>query len=233
MGSMVVLYPFFRVLLNDPKGYPKAFKLKSAWANFLQWSILAPVKLEFRGELPDPPYIICANHSSYIDIVQMYNVVPEMFIFMGKHTLLKWPLFRIFFRTMNIAVNRSSRMEAARSLEQAAQVLRDGRCLAIFPEGTIPTHSPRLGRFKDGAFKLAIDEQVPIVPVVFRENWRIFGDPDNPFKTRGRPGIAHTVIQPAVDVKGMTSADLVDLRNRVFDLIEEPLLEDADKRRAD
>jgi 1-acyl-sn-glycerol-3-phosphate acyltransferase len=231
--SILILYPFFKYLLAKRARYPQAFKLMRAWAGFLQWSMLAPVKVEKRAELPDPPYIVCANHSSYLDIVQMYNVIPDYFLFLGKHTLRKWPLFRMFFKDMNIAVNRLNRVEAARSLERSAQALREGTCISIFPEGTIPPSAPRLGPFKAGAFKLAIDEQVPIVPVVFLENWRIFGDPDKPHYNRGRPGIARTVIQPWVSTKGLTTEDMVDLQHRVFDLIEEALVEDADKRRPD
>ena len=152
--SILLLYPLFKFLLAKPSRYPSAFKLMRAWAGFLQWSILAPVKVEKRAPLPPPPYIICANHSSYLDIVQMYNVVPDYFLFMGKHTLRKWPLFRMFFKDMNITVNRTNRVEAARSLERSAAALRKGECIAIFPEGTIPYSAPRLGTFKAGGFQI-------------------------------------------------------------------------------
>jgi len=230
LGSILVLYPIFKFHLAKESRYRKAFSLMRAWASFLQWAIFSPVKVEWQGELPPPPYVICGNHSSYLDIVQMYNVIPDYFLFMGKHTLRKWPLFRMFFKDMNIAVNRANRLEAARSLDSCKQAIEKGECISIFPEGTIPQSAPRLGAFKAGAFKLAIEQQVPIVPVVFLENWRIFGDPDKPHLNRGRPGIARTVVQPFVPTKGLTQDDLVDLQNRVFDLIEQPLVEDADKR---
>ena len=174
--------------------------------------------------LPEPPYVICCNHSSYIDIIQMYNVIPRYFLFIGKYELLKWPLFNMFFKGMNIAVNRTDRGEAARAFRKAAQAIDRGTSIAIFPEGTIPAFTPRMKPFKDGAFKLAIEKQVPIVPVTFLNHWRLFGDPED-LLSRGHPGIARAVVHPAVETRGLTDADLVVLRHRLFDLIEAPLLE--------
>ncbi|MBK7084897.1 MAG: 1-acyl-sn-glycerol-3-phosphate acyltransferase [Flavobacteriales bacterium] len=58
-----------------------------------------------------------SNHSSYLDIVQMFNLVPDYFLMMGKYELQRWPLFRIFFKRMDIAVNRGSRVEAAKAFD--------------------------------------------------------------------------------------------------------------------
>ena len=105
-SSLLVLYIPFRVLLKRPKRYVRAFRLKRRWAGFLQWGVGVPLRVERKHDLPPAPYVICSNHSSYLDIIQMYNVVPQYFLFIGKYELLKWPLFNIFFKGMNIAVNR-------------------------------------------------------------------------------------------------------------------------------
>jgi 1-acyl-sn-glycerol-3-phosphate acyltransferase len=174
--------------------------------------------------MPEPPYVVCCNHSSYLDIIQMYNVVPRYFLFMGKYELLKWPLFNIFFKDMNIAVNRGSHIEAVKAFRRAAQAIDRGTSIALFPEGTIPPFTPRMKPFKDGAFRLAIEKQVPIVPVTFLDHWRLFGEPEE-LLSRGRPGIARAVVHPAIQTKGLAEADLVDLRRRVYEVIEGPLLE--------
>jgi len=222
-GSLVLLYVPFRILLFRPKRYQKAFKLKRAWAFFLQVATGTPLRIERRAVLPPAPYIICCNHSSYLDIVQMYNVVPEYFLFIGKYELLRWPLFNMFFKGMNIAVNRGSHVEAAKAFRRAAKALDRGTSLAIFPEGTIPGTTPRMKPFKDGAFKLAIEKQVPIVPVTFLDHWRLFGEPTD-VMSRARPGIARAVVHPAIPTQGLTMDDLVDLRAQVFRTIETPLL---------
>ncbi len=222
-GSLAVLYIPFRILLFRPRRYQRAFRLKRVWAGFLQWALFIPGRVERRAELPAAPYIICCNHSSYLDIIQMYNVIPEYFLFMGKYELLKWPLFNIFFKGMNIAVNRGSHVEAAKAFRKAANALDRGTSVALFPEGTIPASAPRMKPFKDGAFKLAIEKQVPIVPITFVDHWRLFGEPTE-LLSRARPGIAHAVVHPAVPTKGLTMDDLVALRSRVYHTIEEPLL---------
>lgn len=222
-GSLVVLYIPFRILLYTPRRYERAFRLKRAWAWFLQWSCGVPVRLEQRAPLPEAPYVICCNHSSYLDIIQMYNVIPSYFLFMGKYELLKWPLFNIFFKGMNIAVNRGSHIEAAKAFRKAAQAIDRGTSIALFPEGTIPAYTPRMKPFKDGAFRLAIEKQVPIVPITFVDHWRLFGEPVE-LLSRARPGIARAVVHAPIPTKGLTMDDLVALRRKVYEVIEGPLL---------
>jgi 1-acyl-sn-glycerol-3-phosphate acyltransferase len=142
---------------------------------------------------------------------------------MGKYELLRWPLVRIFFKGMDIAVNRGSHVEAAKAFRRAAQAIDEGACIAIFPEGTIPHTAPRMKHFKDGAFKLAIEKQVPIVPITFVNHWKLFGDPQDPL-SRGRPGVSRVVVHPSIATTGMGDADLVGLRNRVFETIQAPLI---------
>ncbi|HEY0976247.1 MAG TPA: lysophospholipid acyltransferase family protein [Flavobacteriales bacterium] len=221
--SLVVLYIPFRILLRREQGYPQAFRLMRVWGRFLNFALLVPIVVKRHGKLPPPPYIACVNHSSYLDIIHTYNLVPHYFLFMGKYELLKWPLFNIFFKGMNIAVNRGNRTEAARALMKAARAIDQGISVAIFPEGTIPLTAPRMKLFKDGAFKLAIEKQVPIVPITFLDHWRLFGDPEQPL-SRARPGIARAVIHPAIPTTGLTEADLDNLRQRVFATIEAPLI---------
>lgn len=222
-GSLILLYIPFRILLHKPGRYKRAFRLKRAWANFLQWASMVPVRVERHAPLPPPPYVICCNHSSYLDIIQMYNVIPEYFLFMGKYELLKWPLFNIFFRDMNITVNRGSHIEAAKAFRRAAQALDKGTSLALFPEGGIPPFTPRMKPFKDGAFRLAIEKQVPIVPMTFVNHWKLFGEPGE-LLSRSRPGVARAVVHAPISTKGLTEADVVDLRHRVYEVIEGPLL---------
>lgn len=220
--SMVVLYIPFKLLLRRPSGYPAAFHLMRRWGTFLNIALLVPLKVDRRGQLPAPPYVVCINHSSYLDIIHTFNIIPDYFLFLGKSELLRWPLFRIFFKGMHIAVNRSNSKEAVRALMKAASAIGQGICVSIFPEGTIPATAPRMKPFKDGAFKLAIDKQVPVVPITFLDNWRLFGDPEK-LLSRGRPGIARAVVHPAISTIGMGPGDVDTLRRRVFDAIEEPL----------
>lgn len=220
--SLVLLYIPFRILLRKPSRYPQAFKLMRFWGAFLGIFMLVPLRVKWDGALPPPPYVVCINHSSYLDIVHTFNVVPDYFLFMGKYELLKWPLFNIFFKGMHIAVNRGSRSEAARALMQAGRAIDRGVSVSIFPEATIPRTAPCMKNFKDGAFRLAIEKQVPIVPITFLDNWRLLGDPER-WTSRGHPGIARAVVHRSVPTKGLAISDIDNLRRNVFDIIEAPL----------
>ncbi len=222
LASMLLLYVPFKVLLRRPSRYPAAFKLMRAWAVSLNVFLLVPVKIRHEGALPPQPYVVCMNHGSYLDIIHAFNVVPHYFLFMGKYELLKWPLFRIFFKDMHIAVNRGSRTSAARAFLKAGQALERGVSVCIFPEGTIPPGAPRMKSFKDGAFRLAVEKQVPIVPITFLDNWRLFGDPES-LLSRGHPGMARVVVHPAIRTEGLGTEDIGNLRHRVHEAIEGPL----------
>jgi len=219
--TMLLLYPVFKVLLAK-KRFRTVFKLKHYWSLVMRVLCFMRLSITYQAPFPKAPYVVVANHSSYLDIVFMYAMVPHFFVFMGKHELLKWPLVRIFFYEMNIAVNRSNHKDAHRAFLRAAEAIDHGACIALFPEGTIPLNTPKLGRFKNGAFKLAIEKQVPIVALTFKNNWRMLGDlvPGN---YRARPGTARVVVHPPITTTGMDEKDLVLLRNRVFDLINHTL----------
>lgn len=227
-GTLILLYLPFQFLLRKESTYPVAFRLMNVWNRVLNPLLLVPVKRVAMAPLPKPPYVICANHGSYLDIVHMYSLGLDFFLFMGKYELLRWPLVGMFFKRMNIAVNRGSRTEAAKALIRAARAIDRGTCVALFPEGTIPHTVPRMKHFKDGAFKLAIEKQVPIVPITFLDHWKLFGDPAD-LLSRGHPGFAHAVRHPYIDTRGMTEADLDGLRRRVYDAIEGPLVKYAPK----
>jgi len=220
--SLILLFPAFWITTRKKKWYPYCFKLKRLWSRILQLGMFVVLKRSYKSKLPQGNYIIASNHGSYLDIVLMYRLFDKPFIFLGKKELLKWPLFNVFFKTMDIAVDRSNRIKAAKSLIKARNYLKTDYSIAIFPEGTIPDTAPIMKRFKDGAFKLAIEQQVPIIPVSYINNWRLLSDPSNLFGPAS-PGLSRIVIHDPVETAGMTLEDLVTLRKQVFSVIEAPI----------
>jgi 1-acyl-sn-glycerol-3-phosphate acyltransferase len=220
--SLLFLYPFFHRLLKRKK-FDSVFKLKCFWSKMFQVLLFTPVKVERRAPLPKPPYIICSNHSSYLDIILFYSAFDEYFLFMGKGELLHWPLFRLFFRKMDIPVHRGNPRFAVRAFHRAKEELKKGRSIAIFPEGTIPEGAPALGSFKNGAFKLAVETGLPIVPVTWVNNYRRFGEPSDVW-SGGHPGISKVVIHEPVYPSGANEpAEFVTLRKEVFRVIDSAL----------
>lgn len=220
--QLLLLWPVFKIVLSKRKWFPIAYRINTVWSRVLQVTLFVPLQKKRIGTFPEPPYIICANHTSYLDIILMYAVAPHYFLFIGKHELLSWPLLRIFFLKWNITVNRQNRIEAVKSIVRAGKEIDEGHCIAIFPEGTMPATAPKMIRFKNGAFSLAIKKQVPIVPITFRDNWKLFSDHTQPF-FKGRPGFARVVIHETIPTEGMTDEDLVALRQQTFEAIDSAL----------
>ncbi len=180
--TLLLLYPFFLILLSRKEWYRAAFQLKRFWSRTFQLFLLCPVHRTLSAQLPKPPYIIVSNHSSYLDTVFMYSVIPDYFLFIGKGELLKWPLFGLFFRKQDIPVHRENNRKAYNALQLAYDAIDRGECIAMYPEGTIPVSTPRMKPFKNGAFRMAMDKQVPIVPVTWIQNERILKEPSRLFE---------------------------------------------------
>lgn len=164
-------------------------------------------------------YLICANHTSNMDITAIMYACKGDFSFMGKAELLKNPVTGFFFKTVDIPVNRASKISSFRAFKKAQAYLQDKHSVVIFPEGGISEHyPPRLDAFKNGTFKLALDTQMPILPLVIENAWEVFWDDG---KARGsRPGRIHIKILPPIEtIDFQGDADM--LRDQVYARISE------------
>jgi 1-acyl-sn-glycerol-3-phosphate acyltransferase len=226
--GLLFLFPLFYFLLLRKNWYPHAFKLKQFWAHWILTipGIWVKVKNNNTDALPQP-CVFCANHSSYLDIVVSYVIINQYFVFMGKQELNKAPLFRVFFKDMNILVDRQSRTSSHRAFLRAGSELEKGHSVFLFPEGGI-SNSGRLKNFKNGAFKLAIDKQLPIVPVTFLNNVNLLQN-GGFFKSKGRPGVSKVIIHKPIDTKGMNENDLLHLRSEIHSIIHHDLKENSNE----
>ena len=167
----IILYPFFFITIKT-KNFDAAFKLKRVWSYGIAiFSGIIP-KLIYKSsskKLPQP-CVIVGNHTSYLDIVLSTFYIDHLAIYLAKAELKKAPLFKLFFEGMDIPVDRKSRANAHKSIVKSAEAVEKGQSMVIYPEGTI-SENGILKPFKNGAFKLAIDKQVPIVPIVHLNNW--------------------------------------------------------------
>lgn len=223
--SLTVLYPFFNYLFSDKKRFPKAFKLMRGWAFTL---ITVPgiwMQIERRADLPKGPFIICPNHSSYLDIITMYRVFKKYFVFMGKMELNSWPMFNIFFtKGMNISVDRGNSSQALKAIERAKTELKLGHSVVIFPEGTIPSNAPKMKSLKSGAFLLAMETGYPIVPVTFTTNWKRL-QAGAALRVKGGPGPSKVIIHAPLFPKDYAEKGAVQMKQDTFEIINKPLIE--------
>ncbi|MBK9283010.1 MAG: 1-acyl-sn-glycerol-3-phosphate acyltransferase [Sphingobacteriaceae bacterium] len=168
-------------------------------------------------------FIICANHSSFIDIPCLYVIFQNYFVFTGKKEIEKWPLFKIFYTSgMNILVDRNNSGKYSIAFKRMMEVLEENIPLVIFPEGTISPISPSLCEFKTGAVSLAIHKKVPILPITFTTNWKRL-QKGGFFKGKAGPGIAQVIIHPLIDTKELSKKDISLLNDRVKETISTPL----------
>lgn len=219
--SLMVLYPWYFILLQNEKHYGRGLKLTRKHAKFLL--TMAGVRYEILGKEhfgKAGTCIITPNHSSYLDILLLYVLIPGKFVFVGKSELLSYPLFNIFFKEFNIAVNRERIKSGHDAMNRSRQALTDGYSVVIFPEGTIPAEAPKVSRFKNGAFKLSMDTHTPIVPVIFHDNYHLLEDAGL-WKGSARPGKSRIVVKPPVSPT--TFEDLVALRSNVHKTIAKEL----------
>ena len=172
---IIVLFPILLISISREQWYPFFFKLARFWAKFILYGMGFLIKIK-REQVPDnkKSYMFIANHTSMTDIMLMLAVVKNPFVFVGKKELAKIPLFGFFYKRTCILVDRSSERSRKAVFLRAQKRLQQGLSICIFPEGGVPDEKIILDEFKDGAFRLAINHKIPIVPIVFYDNKKRF-----------------------------------------------------------
>ncbi len=171
--------------------------------------------VRIQGEQPrSGAYVCTSNHQSFLDIFAMSRQRREM-KWIAKEEVFKIPFFGLYFRLSgDIPVLRGDRESGGAALQKARWYLDHGMPVMIFPEGT-RSRDGRMGPFKPGAFRLAIEAQVPVLPVA------VTGSADG--MPKGSPWIRPTlvlirVLEP-VETRGMTGSDVVKLMATVRERI--------------
>ncbi|MCS6916263.1 MAG: lysophospholipid acyltransferase family protein [Chitinophagales bacterium] len=216
------MYPAFFILLRSPKGYRAANRLRQLWACLLfLLTGIVPV-ITYRAQIDRRRnYVFCSNHFSYLDIPLAALVAGPSWRFLAKAELNNIPLLNIFFRTVDISVDRENAWESFQSYQESLRSVDHGLNLVVFPEGRISPKAPQLFPFKNGPFRLAIEKQVPIVPLTMLDNWRLLRVEG--WRIEGRPGVARIIVHEPIETQGLTPADAPQLRQRVFDLLAHDL----------
>ncbi|TDS15894.1 1-acyl-sn-glycerol-3-phosphate acyltransferase [Sphingobacterium paludis] len=165
-------------------------------------------------------YIICPNHTSFLDISVLTFLCKTPFSFMGKDELLQNPVTRIFFETIDIPVKRDSKMSSFKAYKKALELLFDRKSLVIFPEGKIDDHYPPiLHPFKPGAFRLATEHNIAILPVVIQDAWKIFWDDGRKFGSQ--PGVIHVHVLAPVETSAVGKENVMQLEREVYNKMKD------------
>jgi 1-acyl-sn-glycerol-3-phosphate acyltransferase len=219
----VVIFGFFYVALVWLVTAPFDRGRYHAGRAFRQLAMLA-AKLnplwhfETDGEAPsDPrhPYVAVSNHESYADIFLISHFPWEM-KWLSKDTIFKIPVMGWMMRmAKDIPIKRGKRESVVSALQGCRDRLGKKVSVMIFPEGT-RSMTEELLPFKDGAFKLAIESQVPILPIAVAGTRDCMAKHSFAFR-RAR---AKARVLPPIATTGLTSADVAALRDRTRDLID-------------
>jgi len=221
--TIILLFPFLLILTSKKEYYPTFWKLIRGWSFVLIYGMGFRLKIEREQELEtNKSYMFCPNHTSIMDGFVLVATSKNPIVVVGKKELVKIPLFGFFYKKVVIMVDRSDPESRKRVYEMAQERLNSGMSIVIFPEGLVPTENIVLAPFKNGAFSLAIQHQIPIVPHIYYDCKRLFSW--DVFK--GNPGTLRVKQCRFIETKGLTMEDKEDLREKTFSLIHNGLVKD-------
>lgn len=167
-------------------------------------------------------YIFIANHISYIDAVILVKAIRQHFRPLGKIEVSRIPVFGFIYRNAIVTVDRSDPKNRADSVNRLKALLRKGISVFVFPEGTFNMSHLPLGPFYDGAFRIAIETQTPIKPILFLDGYNRM-----PYKHSFTlsPGISRAVYLEEISVEGYSLEQIGELKQKVHTLMSQKLIE--------
>ena len=186
--------------------YRTAHHLRIWWGKLSLWLCLYFYKVEWETEID--------KKRNYVIVLK-----PMYIRFMAKAELAKVPIFGKFFRTIDLSVNREDAMDAARAFQRADEALKNGDSIAIAPEGGTSKNPPHLRDFKSGAFRLAIQHQIPILVLTIYDNWRIM--PSTGVKQGWH--LSRVKVHEPIETKNLQPEQYKELSDKVRYLLQQDL----------
>ena len=214
---ILMFFPLIIITILSEKTYSLFFKIARVWARFIligmgfRYSINGTENFEVGKS-----YMLVANHTSMTDIMLMLlSVKNHPFVFVGKKELVKIPIFGFIYKRVCILVDRENSKSRFAVFERAQNRIQQGLSICIFPEGGVPEESVLLDEFKDGAFRIAIEHQLTIIPITFYDNKKRFS---YTFFS-GSPGKMRAKVHAPISTTGKTMKDKFFLKQEVRDII--------------
>lgn len=220
----MIVRPLIWIIAQKKSWHHHYFIISKYWAKFFYFclGIKIDIQWEFVPE-KNKVYIFCPNHFSYLDIPLLSYCIPNYFSFVGLSELGKIFLFGYLYRKFHILVDRKSLKDRYRTYKDSLQALQQGKSLVIFPEGGIwATDFPNMAPFKEGAFKIAIESKVEIVPISLIDNWKMMPLLEwKKLKFCNQKVIFH---QP-ISTQNLAPKDIKNISNLCFQTIQNALIQ--------
>ena len=222
---MVLFLPFIFIssLWGKVKGGNVVYNICKLWGDIWMF-LIGMVHINIYESTYDPrkQYIFVANHISYMDVPIMMKVMRKQnFRILGKHEMAKIPLFGFIYKSAVVMVDRGNAKHRAESIRILMSVIRKNISVFIFPEGTFNETKHPLKNFYDGAFRVAVETQTPIKPIVFLNTYDLY--PYHNFLGL-KPGKSRAVFLEEISTTGMTIKDVPSLKETVYQKMEACLI---------
>lgn len=225
--QIVIYFPFLVIILLFPKGYEMLYWVaRNIWARIILHGSGYYVQVENKDKLiSETNCLMIANHSSHMDPFLMLILNKKPFRFVGKKELYSIPLFGYLYKKAVIMVDRSDSRSRYAVYGRANNMLERGYNVCIFPEAHYWDDTVLLQEFKRGAFKIAIDNQLPIIPIIFydlklKHPW---------YPKFGSIGKLRVKVLDKINVDGLKEEDIPMLTKKAFDTIKVELENDPKK----
>lgn len=225
VAIMLLIFPFVIAssFFGRIKGGNMILRLCSLWADI--WFPLIFIFHKKIYEAPHnklKPYVFVTNHISYIDSAVLVKAYRQPVRPLGKVEMSKVPLFGFIYKKAIVAVDRSSTEHRAASIRILKSIISKGISVVVFPEGTFNMTNKPLKEFYDGAFRVAIETQTPVKPVLFLDTYSRMHY-NSIFSMT--PGKCRIVYLDEIPVAGLKAGDVQSLKQKVYATMEKKLIE--------
>ena len=225
VAVMLLIFPFAVIasFFGRIKGGNMTIRLCMLWADL--WF---PMIFIWHKKIYETPhdktrsYIFVSNHISYLDAAIIVKAYRQPIRPLGKVEMSKVPVFGLIYRNAIVTVDRSSPVNRANSVRILKSLISKGISVLVFPEGTFNMGTTPLKEFYDGAFRVAIETQTPVKPVLFLDAYRRMN-----YKSlfSMKPGQSRILYLDEIPVAGYTSNDVEKLKQEVYQIMERKLIE--------
>ena len=221
--TITILCPGFIFLVVNKRAYKHFYFFGVMWSRiilfFMGFYPIINQKLDLDTK---KSYVFVGNHVSMIDVFLMVSVAAKHpLVFVGKKEVEKIPIFGYLYRKTCVLVDRSSPESRKAVFKSIREKINNKTNVCLFPEGTVPAPEIQLGEFKQGAFSIAIEHQIPIVVCTFLDNKKRF-----PWSfgnllaaSKGRPGGLRVITHEPIFTNNLTMSDMKDLSNKIRNIM--------------
>lgn len=218
---MFIASIFISIFFSTAKAEHYFLRILRIWSS--GWMFLSGIRYRFVGRenyRRDRSYVVVSNHYSLLDMMTgAVSVHPNVKV-LAKSEIKKVPIFNKLFAMGSVFVDRRSKESREESKRQLTKAIERGLSIFLYPEGTRNRTKKPLKEFYDGAFRIAIEQQIPIMAMV-TTNSRSINRMGSAWLW---PGTYEIHFLPAIETAGLTEENLLELKEKTYRLMEETIV---------